>query len=134
MATYAYINTEINDTATDDQRAAIAGYVDDKALGEVIFIEGGRPINVWPDGPLGELIKDVADMDGNILIFPKLTLLGRSQTKIIAMIKALVEGGISVHAVFEDTVFSVAMLDACQTAIDSEATDTSSGNKATWLA
>jgi len=96
--TVAYLRVSTGDQDLEKNKYDILHYTNEMGFGKVIFFEetvsGGKP---WRERKLGAIIDDL--LEGDHLIVPELSRLGRSMLEIMEILSIAKDRGISVYAV-----------------------------------
>lgn len=100
MANVAYLRVSTIDQDTDKNKADVLAFANDRDFGKVEFVEervSGR--KSWKERRIKEVIDRLSE--GDRLLVPELTRLGRSTLDVLDILKAAKEKGLHVYSVKE---------------------------------
>ena len=93
-----YLRVSTIDQDTEKNKADVLHFANDRKLGPVEWIEEKvSGTKDWKKRKLGEVLETLRE--GDIIITPELSRLGRSTLQVLEVIKTAKEKGISVHAI-----------------------------------
>ena len=115
MITYSYLRVSTIDQDTEKNKADILKFANYQELGTVRFIEEKiSGTKNWREREIGRLIETL--VNGDVLITPELSRLGRDMLQILEIVKTLTEKGVIFYSLKEnftnqkDDVSSIALI------------------------
>lgn len=96
--TFAYLRVSTNDQDLEKNKADILSFANDRNFGKVAFVEekaSGK--KSWKDRKIKAIIDNLGD--GDRLLVPELSRLGRSMLEVMEILAQAKEKGISVYAI-----------------------------------
>lgn len=96
--TVAYLRVSTNDQDLEKNKADILSFANDRDFGKVVFVEekvSGK--KSWKDRKIKSIIDGLGD--GDRLMVPELSRLGRSMLEVMEILAQAKEKGISVYAI-----------------------------------
>jgi len=105
--TIGYLRVSTVDQDLDKFKADILRFTNERNFGQVIFVEetisarirDKKPFNAWEKRKIGEVINQLSE--GDRLITPELSRLGRSTLEVLQILKQAKEKGIDIFSVKE---------------------------------
>lgn len=96
-----YIRVSTVDQNTEKNEAAILKYANDKGFGQVEFVsEKVSGMTGWKNRKLADVVNKLHE--GDILIVPELSRLGRSISNVLDVLNTLTDKGVKVYSVKEN--------------------------------
>ena len=94
---------------TGVERVNILKYAKEKNIGNVIFTEETSDIKEWKERKIGKVVNSLKQ--GDRIIVPTLTGLGRSTIEVLGIIQSAVDKEVSIHAVKDEVEISYSTFD-----------------------